>query len=133
MKKLVPVAALLFAAACGGSPSSEETYTIPKGGKIELTIPADKPMHVSFGFELSSDSWKATRDCPEYDTAGSIKIQACGAFEQLVEGGNGATLRALAGGGMNFEPENGEIRLTLTNIAHRTMDYQVTVAPEKTY
>ena len=133
MKKLVPVAVLLFAAACGGSPSSEESYTIPKGGKIELAIPADKPMHVSFGFELGSDSWNATGGCPEHDTGGSIKIRACGAFAQLTEDGVGSTFKAQAGGGMNFEPENGQIRLELKNIAHRTMDYQVTVAPEITY
>ena len=135
MQNRLTLVSILLLAACGGAPDASSVHTLPKGGETLIAFPSDDPMMVTFGFELGSESWDATGDCPEQNVGSAedpFMMQLCGELvdANAAPGDFAAGFRGMHGGGVTFHPKDGVIRVRLKNLAHREMDFQVEFEPE---
>lgn len=135
MRIFLSAIAILSLTACGGASTTSGTYSLPKGGSTVLSIPSHKPMMVTFGFELGSESWDATNECPERnvgDADDPFMMQICGGLYDANSDDPewSAHFAGMHGGGITFHPKDGMIRVRLENHAHRAMDFQVEATVE---
>ncbi len=118
-------------AAASGSQDGVGEYALPKGGSTVISIPSEKPMLVTFGFEVGSQSWDATGDCPEFNTGDEedpFMLQLCGALSDANAEPDAIFVpgfRGQHGGGVSFSPKDGVIRVRLENLAQQKMVFQI--------
>lgn len=124
------LATIFGLSACSQDVDIVQKYNLAPDEEVVFEIEIDRPMHVGFEFELGSDSWKAASNCPKIkDSEESLKIKLCGGIYNLENENN--KILSQNGGGMNFTPKNGKLRMKLVNFARRSMDFEVQIEEAK--
>ena len=124
LSRVLLVGSVLGLAAC--SNEIEQSHMMRSGEERVFEIATDNSKHVSFSFELGSQSWEAASNCPERE--GSVKgfmLQICGGLYNLDNEAN--MFMSMHGGGLTFSPTNGKLRFKLVNHADTAMDFKLKI------
>lgn len=124
----IAIGAIAVAGCSGEATPSVSYFSLAPGESVELEIVTDEPKRAGFSVKFGTPSWEAADNCPEKEVSPDFSIPICGELKQIVpEGTYGGSAAAQYGAGVDFQPENGRIRLKMTNHARQRMEFEVEV------
>jgi len=129
--------------AVGSSAFAEEKiiqrHILKPGEEIKISVPSNTPARLGFEFEVGSQSWNETKNCPVIKIHG-VDNRHCGAIENGTmrakrEGrsvdplGDGYEVSSQFGGAVPAAVINGQLTAYLKSMAHQEMEFLVTFEP----